>query len=332
MHRLLTEDAKKTNLLGGGLWMVLRNKRYILWFYLLNLLLGVLGTAAFTIHAREILGHSLYSQRLVQGFHLIPLVEMFLRPEFGPIAASRLPALCFAILFLLATALFLPGIVQGFAATYRLPRDDFFRACGRNLWRFVRVLIIAGLIVVIVSGLLFGLQAAVMKKAGDSTNELLPFYLLITSLLIIFLVMTTLRIWFDLAEVDVVLNDQRAVRRSIAAAFRHTFRNLGKLLASYVVITLVAAIILVAGLWAWIRFVPPDNVLRAFLFGQLTLLLILIPRFWQRGVAVAYWQQSMLAPIVPVETVEPEPMPAPVLIDPVPSPVIPSEPPAAQES
>ena len=50
---------------------------------------------------------------------------------------------------------------------------------------------------------------------------------------VIFLIMTTLRIWFDLAEADIVLNDQRAVRKSIWSAFRQTFRRLGRLLASY---------------------------------------------------------------------------------------------------
>ena len=61
--------------------------------------------------------------------------------------------------------------------------------------------------------------------------------------------MARLRIWFDLAEADVVFSDQRAVRKSIGAAFRHTWRNLGRLLASYVVATIFAAIVLVGGLW-----------------------------------------------------------------------------------
>ena len=67
-------------------------------------------------------------------------------------------------------------------------------------------------------------------------------------LAVIFLMMTTLRIWFDLAEADIVLNDQSAVRKSIGAGFRHTFRSCGRLLGSYVVATMVAAAILVGGI------------------------------------------------------------------------------------
>ena len=146
--------------------------------------------------------------------------------------------------------------------------------------------------------ILFGLNGAIVKKAGESTFELLPFILQMTGLAIIFLVMTTLRIWFDLAEADIVLNDQRAVRRSIAAGFRHTFRNLGRLLGGYIVATLLAAIILVGGVWCWLHLVPAEGIVRAFLMSQLIAMLLLIPRFWQRGIATSYWRQHMLVPVV----------------------------------
>jgi hypothetical protein len=143
--------------------------------------------------------------------------------------------------------------------------------------------------------------------------------------------MAALRIWFDLAQADVVLSDQRAVRKSIGAAFRHTWRNLGSLLASYVVITIVAAIVLLAGLWAWMRLVPSTSVGGAILVSQLTLLLLLIPRFWQRGVVVTYYLQNMVAPIA-VESFTPVPSVAPPVNEPAPAPIIPSAPPEPQAS
>jgi hypothetical protein len=142
---------------------------------------------------------------------------------------------------------------------------------------------------------------------------------------VIFLVMAAVRIWFDLAQVDIVLSDQRAVRRSIGAGFRHTWRNLGRLLGSYVVATIAAVIVLVAGLFVWMKFVPPASVLGAFLVSQLTLLLLLIPRFWQRGVAVTYYLKNMVEPIAeqPFTAVA---VVAPVVNEPVLAPVIPSAP------
>ena len=324
--------TENRGLLSSGWAMVTHNKRYIFWFWLLNMTLAEFGTAAFRNQAHAVLDQSLYSDKLVHGFNLSVLIEMFARPEFGPTKAPTMAAVYFITLFFMATALFLPGVFQGYASNYRLPRDEFFRTCGRNLWRFIRLLIVTGIVMGIVCGILFGIQGALTKKAGDSTNELLFFEVQMITLTIIFLVMTVVRVWFDLAEVDVVLSDQNAVRRSIAAGFRNAFAGLGRLLADYVLITIVAAFILIGGLWAWMRLVPASGVWGAFCVGQLTLLLLLIPRFWQRGVAVAYYQQRMLVPVVRPEPIMPEPVVAAVVVEPSPSPMIPNIPPAPQES
>ena len=316
-------------LLSGGWDRVASNKRYIVWFYLLNLALAWLGAAAFNNQAHDFLDHSLLSGRLLHGFDIGVVAEMFSQPEFAQTNASRASGLHFALLFFVATALFLPGVLQGYASTYRLPREDFFRACGRNLWRFIRLMIVAGIVFLIVAGALFGLQGVLEKKAAESTNELLGFEVRVVSLVVIFLVMTALRIWFDLAETDIVLSDQRAVRRSIGAGFRHMWRNLARLVGSYVVATSVAAILLVAGLWIWMRFVPPPSVLGAFVVSQLMLLLLLIPRFWQRGVAVSYYLENMVEPVA-VQPYTPAPVAVPVVNDSAPAPLLPDTPPETQ--
>lgn len=329
-------------LMSGGWSRLARNKRYIVWFYVLNLLLAWCGSAAFSNQAHSILDHSLHSDRLVHGFSQGVLAEMFARPEFGSTASSGAAATDFILVFFLLTALFIPGVLQGYASTYRLPREDFFRACGRNLWRFIRLLIVAGIVFLIVGGALFTIRAGMLKAADASTNELLPVYVSAGSLAVIFLVMSMLRIWFDLAETDVVLSDQRAVRRSIGRGLRFMFRNLGSLLGSYVMTTIVAAVVLWAGLWLWMKFVSPASVGGAMFVSQLTLFLLLIPRFWQRGVAVTYYQQNMVEPIV-VQSFTSVPAAAPVVIQnnapgnipdsaPAAAPPIPSGPPESQAS
>ena len=319
----MSENSENRGLLISALGMVGHNKRYIFWFWLLNLTLAEFGTSAFRKSAHAVLDHSFAADRLVHGFDLSVTIELFMRPESGQVSAMTTPALYFAGLFSLATALFLPGVFQGYASTYRLPREDFFRACGRNLWRYIRLLIVAAIVMGIVAGVLFAINGALVKKAGGRTNELLPFEVQMTGLAIIFLVMATLRIWFDLAEVDIVLSDQRAVRKSIGTAFRHTFRHLGRLLASYVAATIAAALVLVAGLWTWMKLVRPESLWGAFAISQLTLLLLLIPRFWQRGVAVSYWQQKMMIPIVPMRPMELRPTePRPLDPQPVPMTVV----------
>jgi hypothetical protein len=343
--------TENKSLLGSAAGMVARNKRYIVWFYLLNLLLGLFGTVSFVTQARTVLDHSLYAGRLLHGFDLAVFVEMLARPEFGRTASSGLSALSFSVAFFLATALFLPGVLQGYASPYglaregaftsgilhrytsqaRLPRDEFFRACGRNLWRFVRLLIVFAIVAGIVAGLMFAARGALIKKATESTNELLPFSVSMASLFVIFVVMTVIRIWFDLAQTDIVLSDQRAVRKSIAAGFRHTWRGLFRLLMSYSVISVVAVLVLVAGLWIWLRFVPAEGVFKAFLAGQVTLLLLMIPRFWQRAAAVAYYEENMV-PVLALEPIIPEPSPVVAVPEPLIPPLIPPTPIAPQET
>jgi hypothetical protein len=308
-------------ILSSGLGRVLRNKRYIFWFWLLNVGLAYFATSGFRRAAHAILDHSLNAERLTHGFDLGVLIGMLMRPEFPPTQVLSIPGLCFGFVFLLATALFLPGVFLGYSSTYRLPRAEFFRACGRNLWRYIRIMIIAGIVMGIVAGLLFAANGGIVTKAGESTSELLPIRLQFIGLAVIFLIMTILRIWFDLAEADAVLNDQRAVRKSIGTAFRHTFRSLARLLGSYVIATLIAAMILVGGIWIWLKAVSPESVVGASVVSQITLFLLLIPRFWQRGIAVSYWQQKMLVPVVAMKPVEPPP-PAPPL-NPEPVPVAP---------
>ena len=70
--------------------------------------------------------------------------------------------------------------------------------------------------------------------------------------------------------------------------------------------------------------IPSNSVTRAFLLIQFVMLLLLIPRFWQRGIAVSYWQQRMLVPVVEVHPVEPTVVP--LATAPEPAAEIPAEP------
>ena len=118
------------------------------------------------------------------------------------------------------TLIFLPGVFRGYASNYRISRDDFFRACGKNLWRFVRLVILFAIVSGIVAGILSGIENALAKVADEkSSYEKLPFYIQLIGSTIIFLALTKIRIWFNLAEVDVVIADQRTVRKSLGKAY-----------------------------------------------------------------------------------------------------------------
>src|ERR1022692_337189 len=250
----------QTNLVSAGAGIAGRNKRYIVWFYLLNLIFAHLGAAVFNDKAHGILDHSLYADKLLHGLNVGVLVELLARPEFGALHSSAQPAMIFAVLFFLASLLFMPGVLLGYASHHRLPGDEFYRACGRNVWRFVRLLLCFVVIAGMFAGILFGVQNALIDAADQTSNERLPFFIQLAGTTIVFLVLTVIRIWFDLAQTDLVLRDQPAVRKSVASGFRKMRRNLGRLLVGYVVIAIVALAVLVGGILLWHSIVPPSSV------------------------------------------------------------------------
>jgi hypothetical protein len=286
--------SENTNLVSAAADIAGRNKRYVIWFYLLNLAFAHFGATAFNDRAHGILDHSLYADRLLHGFNVAVFAELLTRPEFGSLPGAAHPAMMFAVVFFLASLLFMPGVLLGYASDHRLPRDEFYRVCGRNVWRFVRLCLFFTIIAGIVAGILFGLLNALATAADKTSYERLPFFTQFIGTVIILLALTVIRIWFDLAQTDVVLGDQSAVRKSIASGFRKTRRNLGRLLASYIVIAIVALAVLVAGILLWHTIVPPSSVAGAFIIGQATLLLLLGARFWQRAIAVALYTREVI--------------------------------------
>ena len=290
--------SENTNLLSAGAGIAGRNKRYVVWFYLLNLMFAHFGATAFKDAAHGVLDHSLHAGKLLDGFNLGVFIELLARPEFGPLAGVTHPAMMFGVVFFLASLLFMPGVLLGYASHHRLPRDEFYRACGRNVWRFVRLFLFFTVIAGMVAGILFGVRGALVAAADKTSNERLPFFIKLAGTTIVFLVLTVIRIWFDLAQTDVVLRDQAAVSKSVVAGFRKTWRNLGRLLGSYLVIAIVALAVLVAGVWLWHAIVPPSSVVGAFIVGQATLLLLLAARFWQRATAVAFYVRERAEPMV----------------------------------
>jgi hypothetical protein len=290
--------SENTNLVSAGAEIAGRNKRYVVWFYLLNLAFAHFGASAFSDAVHGILDHSLNADRLLHGFNVGVFTELLARPEFGALPAASHPAMMFAVVFFLASLLFMPGVLLGYASDHGLPRDEFYRVCGRNVWRFLRLFLFFTIIAGAIGGILFGALNALVTAADKTSNERLPFFTQLIGTGIIFLVLTVIRIWFDVAQTDVVLRDQPAVRKSVAGGFRKTRRNLARLLGSYVVIAIVALAVLVGGILLWDTIVPPGSVLGAFIIGQATLLLLLAARFWQRATAVAFYTREMAEPVV----------------------------------
>lgn len=75
--------AYNLNLISNGASILGRTKRYIIWFFLLNLALAWFGASAFKVHAARIMDHSLYADKVLHGMDLEVVGELLNRPELG---------------------------------------------------------------------------------------------------------------------------------------------------------------------------------------------------------------------------------------------------------
>jgi hypothetical protein len=288
---------KSKNLVSAGLGIVRRNKRYLIWFYILNLVLAVAGASAFREQLHSIMDHSLYADRVLHGFDLMAFVEAIATRDFGSAAAVTAPSVYTGVLFLLLSVTFMPGVLLGYASDHRISRQEFFRAAAGNVWRFVRLTLLFLVVAAPIAGIIGGVGSAVNKALDKSYAERIPAFTQWGFMLLNLIVLTLIRGWFDLAETDVVLHDQYAVRKSLRRAYRFARTYLGQLLGSYLVITFVGVVVLLGGISLWQMIVPPASVLGAILISQITLFLMLGVRFWQRAAAVSFYDRHMEEPV-----------------------------------
>jgi len=90
-------------------------------------------------------------------FRLGIIGELLSNPGFGSTEAVTTPGMILAALFAVVTLVILPGVFLGYASLYRISRQEFFRACGQNLWRFVRLAILFAIVAGIAAGILHGI-------------------------------------------------------------------------------------------------------------------------------------------------------------------------------
>ena len=94
------------SLISAGLRIVNRHKRYIFWFWALNLTLAEFGASAYRNNLHSILDGSQEADRLVHGFNAATFIELLSRPEMGSLSASRMPAMFFGLIFVIAMLFF----------------------------------------------------------------------------------------------------------------------------------------------------------------------------------------------------------------------------------
>jgi hypothetical protein len=348
---------ERRNIFLHGLSLTLRRLPALLWAYVFNLLLAFLFSISLNLQLSKLLNHSLAAQRLSSGFDLGPIGETYLHLHEGPIGdAGAVSGHASIPLFLIVYFLLVPGTLFCYQTDVPARLGTLLQQGILYFWRFARITLLTLLISGLILGPLFVLQGKWADNVDDHIVGRPAFFLILAGNIVLFLVASILRLYFDLVEVYTVQLGQhlrptlfgqqakpdRRVRRALAPAWRTLRNHFSEAWPIFLFLTLLgfAAVILTARIS--MHMLAQPRVWPTFLLAQSGLFLMLFTRFWQRGAETSLSLQNpipspSLPPILPVAgTVDPiDPLhpsrrirlaPEPHAVPPTPEPISNPEP------
>jgi len=294
-------DERK-GLVAAGASLVWRRRGVLWWVFAVNIALGALGAWPAARQLKYALGHSLASEQLYRGFDLgmfyevlrvadvnllrLPASSNLFTSLFGLTISSYAAAGLFAIFMLFVNG----GILEAYRRDRRLDTGAFFAASGAFFWRFLRLMLIS----LVVFALLGNAYLAVEKTSdylGDkAAAEQIGFVIWLAGVIILVLLTMFVRLWFDVAKVRAVAQNERGMFRNTLEVFDITRRRLGTLLWMYLRISLVAWMTMLVAFLIWTK-LPPTAIRASLILLELVMLVQLAARLWQMASATAWYQR-----------------------------------------
>ena len=140
------------------------------------------------------------------------------------------------------------------------------------------------------------------------------------AVVILFLLMVV-RLWFDMAQVIAVFEDEKRMHKALRLAAVLVAKNFFSLFWLYFRISFIGWALFALGLHVWMMMLPPTSTVVAFLLSQLMILFWIGTRLWQRASETLWYRDYRSS----AEAMQPvwNPTPAPV-IEPIAVPVEPA--------
>ncbi|MGA2903906.1 MAG: hypothetical protein ABSD98_08740 [Candidatus Korobacteraceae bacterium] len=322
-------DEQK-GVVAAGYSLLWRQQGVLWWIFVVNLVCGGLGTVPALLRLSHALNHSLSAEKLSKGFDLGMFVELLRLPDVSLMRYST-TSYIFAFVFFVFILFVTGGILETYRQDRRLNTGDFFAASGAFFWRFVRLMLLS-IIPFVIVGMIYQALSKAADKIGDrAIADQVGIFLGWAAMLIFLLLALWVRLWFDIAQVRAVAQNERRMWRNLWKSWRITWHDLRRLFRIYVCISFVAWVTLAIGLVIWSK-LPPTATLLTFLILELIVFAQLATRLWQLASATTWYQRHAemvpAEPVIdttphPVEIVETTPSPALDLPPQDPGPVLP---------
>ena len=294
----MADDNK--GLVAAGAALVWRRQRVLWWVYAVNLALGLLGTAGARTQLDRLLKYSLAGESLTKGFDLGMFSELVNVPSAN-LMRSMGSSVLFALLFPLFMLFVTGGILSVYREDRRVTTGEFFAASGAFFWRFVRLMLFS----LIPFGILGAAYSGIGRLAeylGDRTvGAETWFYVMLAGCAVVILLVLFVRLWFDIAQVRAVVQNEPRMWPNLWKALGITWRQARTLFRVYLTISGAAGVTLAVGLLIWAK-LPPTVTPITFLLLQFIVFIQLAARLWQRASAVTWYQRH--AAMVPADTVD----------------------------
>jgi hypothetical protein len=293
----------------AGAGTVWRRQRALWLVYFVGLFLAYLASSGLTARVAPALEHSVQTApRLYHAFDLSALAELGEMPE-RPFVEKNTNYYFFPLLNTLFMLFVSGGILANYERNMRLSTGEFFGACGYHFWRFFRLLIY--LVIVLI-------PIAILEKAVDplsgrvddaSISPYTSFYFSVDVWAVILFLAMVVRLWFDMAQVIAVAEDEKRMHAALRESAKLVWRNFFSLAWLFLRIALIGAIAFGLGTYLWAIVLRPESVWKAILLGQLMILALIATRLWQRASETA-WYGNYKASVE--ASTPPVPVPAPV--------------------
>jgi hypothetical protein len=304
---------ERRNIFLHGLFLTLRRFPAVVWAYVFNLGLALVFSIRLHAQFSSIMDHSLAAQRLTGGFDLATAASTFLRLQDGP--SGRNAGTFSAVpLYLLIYFLLVPGTLFCYQTKSSARLSTLFHQGLIHFWRFFRIT----LLTILVSALLLGPLIFFQGKWADHVDkhavERPAFFAVLIGYIVIFLVASILRLYFDLVEVYTVElglhlrhngKPDRRVRRALAPAWRTLRAHFSQVWPIFLFLTLLGASAVILTARVSMHMLAQPRVWPTFLLAQFGLFFLLFTRFWQRGAETSLTLQNPIfrpspLPILPV--------------------------------
>jgi hypothetical protein len=291
----------------SGAALVWKWQRLVWWTFLVCLIFGFFSTQEMTEHASAALNHSMDAQRLVNGFDVGAIGGLLQLPD-SPLAIQGHNVVHFSMLFVVFMLFATGGILAAYVLDEKPTTTAFCEAAGHHFWRFFRLLIYLAIVLLPIAGI-----AAFSSSMYSHINEqsISPYpadHFVEAAAVVILLLLVIVRLWFDMAQVIAVADDEKKMHRALRRAFGLLRRNFFSLFWLYLRVSIIAWVVFAIGLRVWMFYLNPQSNVAAFLLGQFMILIWIGTRLWQRA-SEAIWYRNYQANQVPEPAWSPSPAP-----------------------